>query len=652
MARRNLNAVVRYLRQLVGSAGDSTASDAELLERYVHHRDETAFELLLWRHGALVFNVCRRILSSEPDAEDAFQATFLAFVRKASSISRRASVASWLYKVAYRVALEAREKAKKTAVVEKAGGEMLAVQPASDPSWSDVRPILDEELSRLPERLRRPLVLCYLEGKSNEEAAKELGCRLGTIYSRLSRGREMLRQRLLRRGVTLSVAGLSAALAAHAIEAAPMVSLVRSAARAALAFADPSATVAVSPRVTALAEGVLRTMFVTKLKIVAVMLLVVSLAAGGGVLTHGWTAAPQSEPNAEDAAPKQKDDRKKDAEPIAVKAVKPKRGGLELTDRRPAEILAAQQQQVVPLVAGIIKEVLVDIGDCVKKGQTLIALDAPLLAKEVEEAEASLELAAAQANEAAAIVENAREKLSQKLGGRSEVARAQAALKVAKARMKVAQVALEKARIQGSYTRLTAACDGVVTRRTADAGNFVQSSDSRLLRPLLTVQRIDQLRIVARIPGDLTSYIKRGTSVDLEFNSLPGGRVTGQKIARFSPTLDSVDRTMAVEIDVPNADNRLLPGMYGTIKIHLKKSSPDGLIVPSSCVLGGDPQFFVYIIRDGKAHRTPITLSIDDGTNSEIAKGIDASDLIITNPKLENVDKLHDGAPVKVEKSP
>ncbi len=152
MARRNLSAVVRYLRQLTRSAGDSTAGDAELLERYVHHRDEAAFELLLWRHGALVFNVCRRILPREQDAEDAFQATFLAFVRKAHVIVRRGSVASWLYKVAYRVALEAREKTKKTATVEKIGGEMLAIQPASDPSWSDVRPILDEELNRLPER--------------------------------------------------------------------------------------------------------------------------------------------------------------------------------------------------------------------------------------------------------------------------------------------------------------------------------------------------------------------------------------------------------------------------------------------------------------------------------------------------------------------
>src|SRR6516162_9881389 len=153
MARRKLTEVVRYLRHLVNPARASGLSDAELLERYVRHHDEAAFELLLWRHGVLVFNVCRRILPREQDAEDAFQATFLAFVRKAHAIARRGSVSSWLYKVAYRIALEAKERARKTAARERPGGETLAVQPSADPIWEDVRSILDEELNHLPERL-------------------------------------------------------------------------------------------------------------------------------------------------------------------------------------------------------------------------------------------------------------------------------------------------------------------------------------------------------------------------------------------------------------------------------------------------------------------------------------------------------------------
>lgn len=300
MARRSLSAVVRYLRQLTGSASADAASDAELLERYVRYHDEAAFELLLWRHGALVFNVCRRILRREQDAEDAFQATFLAFVRKASSISRRGSVAAWLYKVAFRVALAAKARVRKTAAHEKSSCKTLEVAAAEDSVSKELLPILDEEVNRLPERLRRPFVLCYLEGKTNEEAARQLGCAAGTIFSRLARGRAMLRRRLQRRGVTLTVAALTAALWQHAAEAAPPVLLMTTSVRSALLFASGQTANGISPQAATLAEGVLRTMFVTKLKWTALMVLIVSLFAAGGVLTrHALNAAPQPEDSKE-----------------------------------------------------------------------------------------------------------------------------------------------------------------------------------------------------------------------------------------------------------------------------------------------------------------------------------------------------------------
>jgi RND family efflux transporter MFP subunit len=645
MTRRNLSAVVRYLQQLTGSAHVSGASDAELLERYVRHRDEASFELLLWRHGTLVFNVCRRILSCQQDAEDAFQATFLAFVRKAGSISRRGSVASWLYKVAYRVALEARERTRNTAAVEKSGGERLAVQSAADPSWSDMRPILDDEVNRLPERLRRPIVLCYLEGKSNAEAAQEIGCRLGTIYSRLARGREMLRHRLLRRGVTLSVAGLTVALAAQAVEAAPAIHLMRTTVQAALSFAGPSAAV-VSPRVAALAEGVLRTMFVTKLKIAAVMLFVATVLAAGGVLSHSLTAAPQPEAKAKEPPPKPKGDDKKDAKPVPVKVVKPKTGGLARTVVRQARVIAAQQQQIVPLISGTVKEVSVDIGDRVKKGQTLIVLDAPLLAKEVEEATAALEMAQAQMEESRAGVDVAQADAN--LGGDpgkiklAKVVQAKAALNTAKANVRARQATLDKARIQESHTQLKAAFDGVVTRRTADPGNFVQASDSRLLTPLLTLQRTDQVRAMVQVPDRYAPFVSLGDPIDLTLDALPSVRITGQ-IARFSPVLDVTENTLLAEIDVPNRDGRLMPGMNGKITIHFKKRLTNALVVPKSCLLLGpnarggllrDPHprdGLVFVVRGGKAHPTDVTVTAEDTMNAEIIGGVKASDLIVTD---------------------
>jgi RND family efflux transporter MFP subunit len=717
MARRSLSTLVRYLRQLTDSAGGNGASDAELLECYVRHRDEAAFELLLWRHGTLVFNVCRRILPREQDAEDAFQATFLAFVRKAASISRRGSIASWLYKVAFRVSLAAKAKARKIAVQETSGCDKQAVAAAADSMWQELRPILDEEVNRLPERLRRPFVLCYLEGKTNEEAARQLGCPTGTIFSRLARGREMLRRRLQHRGVSLTVATLTTVLWQRGAEAVPPALLMTNTVRIALLFAAGQSVDGPSAQAATLAEGVLRTMYVTKLKLAVVMLFVVIIAAGG-VWTHDRTGAPQAEARAEDPPPKPAGGEKKDAKPVLVKVVKPKQGGLSLLVARPAEVVAAQQQNVVPLVSGTVKEVLVDIGDRVKKGQTLIVLDAPLLVKEVDETTAAVEMAKAQFEEAeaqtfmakagvdsakadllktkaelsaaklkmksaedlAALLERhyksgqipmerfveAKQKVESARGQiqlaepaiataeadvqvkMGKLALARAAQKRAIANVNVSQATLGKARIHGEFTQLKAAFDGVVTRRTIDPGNYVQPSDSRLLRPLLTVQRIDMLRVVVHVFNYQAPLIKRGMPVEM---LMPGVNGRDYKISRFSPSLDGSNRQMTVEIDVPNTDERLLPGMEGTVKLPLHQPAPDSLIVPSACVIekiqGPGMKTFVYIVRDGEAYEQEVSVDVDDGKNAEITKGIQATDLVITNP-----NKLKNGTPVKAEQAP
>src|SRR6185437_7635102 len=253
-------------------------------------------------------------------------------------------------------------------------------------------------------------------------------------------------------------------------------------------------------------------------------------------------------------------------------------GGLARTATRPAEVVAAQQQRLVPLISGTVKEVSVDIGDRVKKGQVLIVLDAPLLAQEVEQATANLEMAQAQMEEVEAQVRIAetevdsagmelkRYKASAEAVGIGKLAAAEtnvrvkkgkllhakATLHASKANVKARQVAVAKARIQESFTRITAAFDGVVTRRTADPGNFFQPSDSRLLTPLLTLQRTDQVRIVVRLPSGYAALVERGDPVALTIESLPGVAITGQKIARFSPTINPDNRTMAVEIEVAN----------------------------------------------------------------------------------------------------
>jgi HlyD family secretion protein len=408
MARRRLADIIRYLHQLAPPESMGGPTDAELLERYVRHRDETAFELLLWRHGVLVWNVCRRVLHREADAEDAFQATFLTFVRKAHVIVRRGAVASWLYKVAYRVALEAKERGQKMAAHEKSGSDSLAIQEPPDRLWEDIRPILDEELNRLPERLRRPFVLCYLEGKTNEEAARQLGCPPGTVYSRLARGRETLRKRLLQRGVTLSTAALAAVLCRHAAEAAPAAPLVSTTLQAALLYASGRAAGSVASQVLCLTEGVLRTMFVRKLKMASLVLLVVGLFATGGAITqHVLRAAPQREVRKEAPSVTHpvvgKDEKKKPT----VRVVQPVPGGLERTMNAVGHVRAAAQQQVFSAVSGYLVQQLVDIGDSVKKGDLLAEIDARLLRAEENQASAAVKLAEGQFLEARARVDTA-----------------------------------------------------------------------------------------------------------------------------------------------------------------------------------------------------------------------------------------------------
>jgi RNA polymerase sigma factor (sigma-70 family) len=255
-----------------------TLTDARLLEDFVSRRDEASFEVLVWRHGTMVLNLCQRVLHDTHEAEDAFQAAFLVFARKASSIGKHEAVAAWLYKVAYRIALRVRTRAAKHVTQEAALDNLPAPDAHDEVLWRDLRLVLDEEIDRLPEKYRVPFVLCYLQGHTNEEAAEQLGCPKGTILSRLARGRERLRSRLVRRGVALTVGGLATALIQNAATATVPAALVSVTTKAALAFvAGNAAPGLVSATVVALTEGVLHTMFLTKLKIAAAVLLALAV---------------------------------------------------------------------------------------------------------------------------------------------------------------------------------------------------------------------------------------------------------------------------------------------------------------------------------------------------------------------------------------
>src|SRR5215470_5427658 len=184
-------------------------ADAQLLARFLASRDDFAFAALVRRHGPTVLGVCRRVLRHAQDAEDAFQATFLVLARKARSIARRGALGSWLYGVAYRVALKARDDAARRRRHERRAASRTEGQAACAEAGDAAGPVLDEEVNRLPDKYRQPVVLCYFEGKTYQEAARLLGWPAGTAAVRLARARELLRNRLTVRGVALSSAALA-----------------------------------------------------------------------------------------------------------------------------------------------------------------------------------------------------------------------------------------------------------------------------------------------------------------------------------------------------------------------------------------------------------------------------------------------------------
>jgi len=278
--------VLRRLMRVAEPPSSAQATDGQLLQRFADRHDESAFEALLQRHGAMVWNVCRRILANSSDADDAFQATFLVLVRKARQVAGGDSIAGWLHGVAHRISLDARARAARRRRHESQGAVMPQEFSAAGPE-SDVRQVLDDELRRLPEKYRAPLVLCYLEGKTNDEAADQLGWTRGTIAGRLSRARDLLRGRLARRGLALAPGVLVATLADNALSAAAPTTLMTSTLQAALGQASASAT-AVS-----LAEGALRTMLIAKLKVAAALLVALTVVGtGAGLLLHEALARP------------------------------------------------------------------------------------------------------------------------------------------------------------------------------------------------------------------------------------------------------------------------------------------------------------------------------------------------------------------------
>jgi RNA polymerase sigma factor (sigma-70 family) len=307
-----------FLRRLLAPREVQDLPDGELVRRFAARQEETAFAALVRRHGPMVHGVCRRVLHNLHDAEDAFQATFLVLVRKAGVLRKPELLGNWLYGVAYRTALDAKAGASRRRRRETPLADLPAPETARNEAWQDLWPVLDAELNCLPEKYRVPLVLCYLEGKTKEQAARELGWPVGTVSGRLARARDLLRNRLTRRGLALSASLLASALTHNAAAAAVPTPWIASTVQAALAFAagPTAAPGAVAAPVATLTKGVLQTMLLSKLRVALALVLAVGVAGtGAGLVARQVLAARQTGTDKAEPAPAQqggdkaKDDR-------------------------------------------------------------------------------------------------------------------------------------------------------------------------------------------------------------------------------------------------------------------------------------------------------------------------------------------------------
>jgi RNA polymerase sigma factor (sigma-70 family) len=291
MAKGCIRPVLYHLRRAVLLRDGADMTDGQLLESFVTYKDEAAFEVLVRRHGPMVLGVCRRVLGNEHDAEDAFQATFLVLVRKAGSVVPRALVGNWLYGVAQVTARRAKVAAAKRARRERQVTQIPEPRVVRQESHErdSLQRVLDQELSRLPEKYRVPIILCDLQNQSIKRAARSLGWPQGTVAGRLARARTMLAKRLMRHGMLPAGGALAAVLSDNAVGACLSTSLVIFTVKAAVVVATEQGVpgAILSTKVIALMEGVLKTMLLNKLK-TAMLLLVAVGVLGVGLGVSGY----------------------------------------------------------------------------------------------------------------------------------------------------------------------------------------------------------------------------------------------------------------------------------------------------------------------------------------------------------------------------
>ncbi len=536
-----------------GIAGD--LSDSELIERFLRRGDsarESAFAALVERHGPMVFRVCQQALKDHHDAQDAMQATFLVLARQAGAIRKRTSVSSWLFGVARRAAgrIRMEEIRRRRFELRSAERSITVISAGKEPADPDPYPELHAEIERLPEKYRVPIVLCYLEGLTHEQAASRLRWPLGTVKIRLSRARERLRVQLEKRGLPYLFVVPARAIEAGRWPALPE-QLVSSITQAGCGYATNGVSGGlVSSAVVELTQGVMKSMLFGKLKIAAVVL------SGLFVIGLGGLVAAQQATGKD--APGQRRDQviaAGNGSPAMLQVV-------GRTDFNPDSIV-----KIRPRFDTLVEKVLVELGQRVKKGDPLVELN-------------STDLAAAKNDFQTANVqwvhdhrmyevksrlatENA---ISQEALFASRNDETKSRLRATTARQKLAVMGVTEAEIEElekpdatertDKAKMTkrSGVDGVVIQRDAVPGNLYDRNDV-----LLTIAQDDLLRVWVSVDAEDAHKVKVGQDVTVRF-PFDDGAVKA-KVDYVASSADRETHKVRIAITIPNADRRRKAGM-------------------------------------------------------------------------------------------
>lgn len=618
--------------------------DAELLSRFAAERDSGAFELLVWRHAALVLRVCRSVLRDRHEAEDAAQAAFLALARQAKTI-REANIAGWLFRVASRVSTRSARRFRKLQATAHLNFDQFPAPARADKPDPQLERTLHEELVRLPEKYQLPILLCFFEGHTYAEAAQRLGCPIGTVAGRLSRAKRLLELRLTQRGISL--AGL--VIATSVVPS----SFARATASAALAFARGNIS-GLPKTVLELANREVTGMFTMKAIRYASV-----LTCGVLAFSFGWASEPTTEPTPE----------------VQPATATPKRQTIRHEIAETGNLEPFEEVAIYPKIAGFIQETKVDIGDKVKKGELLAKIWAPeieedLLAKKERVSQSEAELKQAQAavqvteaniqtwdakvkeatidlkradanyarwyrewevdsdlvNKGHVLDQQTVDEAAKQLKAAGAVTvEAKAALDTVKASQKVCVIenvkasenlkhcrevlAIQKREYQEQlvwldYTKITSPCGGIVSRRNIHTGHFVQPANSgttsKAPEALLIITRTDRMRVVLTVSEPAAFLVKEGAEAIVRLPALKD-REIACKVDRTSWMLDAKTHQLRVEIFLDNTRDELRAGMSANVSILEPVS--DTMTLPAETILTDGSVKYCFLVENGKATR-------------------------------------------------